>query len=509
MSNRTPTLSDLKNLTRDEWEDLCSLICILNYSAHRIEDHLGKGNGLDAFRETETGIEGWQIRRFNDRLALKQEKRIRENITLANDKCLLELNKPLTKFTIIFNINPEPGHIKKIGEIQRLTSIKDWAKEEYGVDFEYKGISWVLVMLLKNPTLKPELFENITESLKEISASLHAETFDIKKELALILENNSLSKELKEILNTLLKEANIHYKRGIEHESKEEFEKSIRSICDALRLIEGKDVDSILEGKILSFLSGVESTVGYLEDAVKHSERSIILLKEEPDSDYYISAKGNLAFSFFMEQKYDKAKKIFQQILLHFESSGNLLDVVRTLTHLLEIEIRTRNFEKAVTISDRILSTSTALEEVLGGANHITIASIATVANLYAEIGITDQDHIFLNKAVELYKKIEDITAGNIQRLHITAKFGRARCTWNLDQLEEAETIFKEVINDAKGFLPKVSTDAKYNLALMLIELEQYEKARQYLEKSILEYESIGDFSSVKDAQDMILRTKK
>jgi hypothetical protein len=71
MVNRTPFKGDLGKLLREEWEDLCALICTSFFSANRVEDHFGKGNGLDSFRETPNGVEGWQFKKTNNRLGKK------------------------------------------------------------------------------------------------------------------------------------------------------------------------------------------------------------------------------------------------------------------------------------------------------------------------------------------------------------------------------------------------------------------------------------------------------
>ncbi|OUR86656.1 hypothetical protein A9Q81_28165 [Gammaproteobacteria bacterium 42_54_T18] len=505
MNNRTPSIADLAQLDRDEWENFCSLICVLNYSAHRIEDHLGKGNGLDAFRETDKGIEGWQIRRFNDRLGLKQENRIKENITLAHEKSISELDQPLVMFTIIFNIDPEPGHKGKIGEIERLNKIKQWAKTKYNVKFEYKGISWVLLMLLNNPTLKPELFEDINKSLKDVSNSLHGEIFDLKSQITSLIEVNTLTGKVKNMFNILLNEANVHYKRGLDFESEEEFRKSILSLNDALRLIEDQDIDITLEGKTLSLLAGLEGTIGYLERAIQHSKKAINLLKSDTENDFYIFAQGNLALSLYMNQEYQQPKIILNNILNHFENKGNLLEIVRTLTHLLQIEIFTKNFKSAFELADRIRTSSDALGKILGPSD-VTISSLGTVANLYTEIGIQRQDKRFLREAVDLFTKVEAITnCTSLKRINVTTKAARARCLWNLDKIEEAIDLFKEVIIEAKDFLPKISTDAKYNLALLMRELKQPDKVRQYLSEAIEEYKKMGDYPSAEDAQGLLL----
>lgn len=510
MASRTPSQDDLNKLSRDEWENLCALICSSVYSTHRIEDHFGKGNGLDAFREIEDGVEGWQFRKFNDRLGSKQAARIKENIILAKEKCLSELKKPLLKFTIFFNIDPEPGHLNTTGEIERLTTIKEWSKVEQNINFTYMGITGVLQMLLKNPTLKPELFENVIEAISNVGASLHNDIFDIKKELQKLTNKNPLEGKLKEAFDLLIKEARTHYNRGKDLESEEEYRKSITSLEDALRLIENKDINVELEGTILAFISGVEVITGYLQKAIDHGSRAIELLHDKEKSvEHYVFAKGNLAYALYINQEYVNSKKYFLEILGYFESEGNLLEIVRTLNHLLELETQSGSLDSAFKYIDRIRFACAELDKLLGPTN-VSASALGGVANLYAEVGVKLQNKDFLNKAVELFTVIEIAAKKNdFKRMWLGSRSSRARCLWNLDKLEEAEQLYEEIIIEGKEFLPKVAIDAKFNLALLLIELKQLDKSKKLLTESVKEYEIIGDLPSVQDARNMLKKLNK
>jgi hypothetical protein len=128
MASKTPSLDTVSNLNRDEWEELCSSICSMIFSTHRVEDRFGKGNGLDAWRNNGGKVEGWQFRRFNERLGARQAKHIKTNISLAQERSKNEIKRPLDKFIIIFNIDPEPGHQGQKGEIERLSEIRNGQK---------------------------------------------------------------------------------------------------------------------------------------------------------------------------------------------------------------------------------------------------------------------------------------------------------------------------------------------------------------------------------------------
>jgi len=229
-------------------------------------------------------------------------------------------------------------------------------------------------------------------------------------------------------------------------------------------------IDVELEGKILSFLSGVEVITGFLKNAIEHAIRATELLNGKKDSlEHYVFARGNLAFALYMNQEYTKSKRYFLEVLNHFENQGNLLEIVRTLSHLLELETQSGSVESAIELIDRVQVASIELERLLGSTN-VTVASLGSVANLYAEIGVKTQNNEFLNKAVALFVKIESASKEqNFKRMWLNSKSSRARCLWNLDKLEEAEKLYTEIIIEAKEFLPKVSIDAKFNLALLLM----------------------------------------
>jgi hypothetical protein len=163
---RIPDIDQVASLSRDDWQDLCAAICSLLYGSHRVEDRFGKGNGLDAWREGAEGTEGWQFRRLDGRLGQPQINHLKENMILAHRRSIEEMQKPLITFTAVINIDPQPGHKGTKGEIERVEELRRWAKENYGINFSYKGVNWIRTQLLKNPELRPDLFEDLGEAIK-------------------------------------------------------------------------------------------------------------------------------------------------------------------------------------------------------------------------------------------------------------------------------------------------------------------------------------------------------
>jgi tetratricopeptide (TPR) repeat protein len=504
MSSKIPSLDIVSNLGREEWEDLCSSICSLLYTSHRVEDRFGKGNGLDAWRSVSGNVEGWQFRRFNSRLADSQAAHIKENISLAQERSIQEIKKPLTRFTIIFNIDPEPGHKGQKGEIERLAEIEQWAKISYGIEFKFLGVTWVRTQLIKYPTIRPDLFENLNAAISDTKATILDNLFNIEKKLDAIGEHHVLEEKIKKAFETLTREASKHFERGKEFESQEEFIQAIGSLEDALRLIQDNEVDKQLEGKILAFLAGVQTITGFLSDAIKNAKEALLKLLPDKNREYFLFAKGNLSFAYYMNQEYDKSESLFYEILNEFETDGNLLEIVRTLGHITELHSMQNNIDKAIEWAERAKISSKSLDKIIGISN-ISISTLGTAANAISAIGCLHGGGVYpdaLKEAIGLYEYIESLTAKReLVRMRLNSKAARARCIWHLDRLDDAAKLYSEVSNEARSILPKVSTDSKFNLALLLSEMGKNEECEKLLFEAQQEYQKMGDLPSVLDTK--------
>ena len=507
MSSKIPSLDTVSKLNREEWEELCSSICSLLYSSHRVEDRFGKGNGLDAWRYNAGKVEGWQFRRFNSRLGDSQALHIKENITLAYERAINEIKKPLAKFTVIFNIDPEPGHKGKKGEIERLSDIEAWAKERYGIQFYFLGVTWVRTQLIKYPTIRPDLFEDLGAAISDTKKIILEGIFDIQKNLDSIGAQHVLEEKLKKAFETLIREASKHFERGKKYESQEEFLRSIDSLEDALRLIQDNKVDEQLEGKILTFLAGVQAITGFLSGAIKNAEKALSKLSPDESREYFLFAKGNLAFGYYMSQNYSQSESIFYEILHEFERDGNLLEIVRTLGHITELHSIQDNIREALDYGERAKKAAKDLDKIIGISN-ISISTLGTTANAMAAVGCLHGGGVYtaaLHDAIKIYEYIEKITGQNKEiRMRLNSKAARARCIWHLDHLDEAAKLYQEVSDEARPVLPKVSTDSKYNLALILSEMNKKDESRKLLLEAQQEYLKMGDLASVKDTKNML-----
>jgi hypothetical protein len=130
---RIPSLQDVAALDRDAWEDVCAALVALLFGAHRVEDRRGRGNGLDAWRRRHDGAYGWQFRRLDDRFGSVQAGKVRDNITNAIAWSISELGVPLRRFTLVLNIDPEPGHGKDDWRSWPLGRAPNWELRLHGV----------------------------------------------------------------------------------------------------------------------------------------------------------------------------------------------------------------------------------------------------------------------------------------------------------------------------------------------------------------------------------------
>ena len=85
--------------------------------------------------------------------------------------------------------------------------------------------------------------------------------------------------------------------------------------------------------------------------------------------------------------------------------------------------------------------------------------------------------------------------------MRLNSKAARARCIWHLDRLDEAAKLYSEVSDEARSILPKVSTDSKFNLALLLSETGKNEESKILLLEAQQEYQEMGDLPSVSDTK--------
>jgi hypothetical protein len=145
---------------------------------------------------------------------------------------------------------------------------------------------------------------------------------------------------------------------------------------------------------------------------LKNAEAALSKLASDSSREYYLFAKGNLAFARYMSQEYAKSEKLFHEILHEFECDGNLIEIVRTLGHITELHSMQNNIKDALSWGERAKKASKSLDDMIG-ISEFSISTLGTIANSISAIGCLHGGGVnkdALIDAINIYEYIEEIT---------------------------------------------------------------------------------------------------
>jgi tetratricopeptide (TPR) repeat protein len=497
---RIPTQADLEKLSRDEWEELCKDICMTYWDAVPVEDHLGRGNGLDCYLKTTNGIHGWQFRRFNERLGLPQEKELKEALERAKRWSTEKMTQPLVSFTAITSIDLQPSHGKEKGEIERIQELTQWAMSSHQVKFEHHGISWVRIKLLEKPHLRPGMFEDIPRMLKELQDSILSALPPATWE-----ETES---KLARALNVLLAQAQVHLRRGHAYHSDEEFRKAAGSISDALSLLEVTSEKAQI-ASVCASLAAAETYIGRFAQAIEHYQRACIMFSEcgKAETLEYWQARAGAAVAMYRSGRYDPAERELLATRDWFRANNNKAETLRTMTHLVELSTQKRDLQRAFELGEELLLSFLDLEDLNAYAPDVTAAfgALASVTLERGEIlrksGQPEAKELIMN-AESMYEGVERIgSEDKLGYIAFSARVQRGRCFWFMDDYGRAEELMKDVIARCPSDFGKVIADCQFNLGLMYREMGRLEKSRKMMRDAFQRYRELGDTSAVASAR--------
>jgi tetratricopeptide (TPR) repeat protein len=393
------------------------------------------------------------------------------------------------------------GHHSKKGEIQRLEELRAWAREAHAIAFEYRGATWVRQCLLRNPELRPDLFENLPDAIsaakREILQRLDSTTVDPGR-------IDQLEEQIADRLRVLLAEARVHHGRAREFGDEQQFAMAIRSWDDALRLVRGHGSAPVLEGEILAVLSGVQVLVGDLVAAETNARRAQELLGDHTSSPHYWWAVGNLAFLLSHTQNYAEARVLFGEVLNHYESEANIVEIARTIQQMAELAVQTKDTESALELGERLRKLNGSIVQAIGHSQ-LTIGFIGTAGQAYmlaADSLEPPTSNVLRGNALETFSSLRDMGAETgLVRLELIARAQIGFCLWHMDHLEDAETILREVVSQGDSTYAKVLADAQFNHSMVLNELNRHDEAVRTMNEARRRYREIGDLASMQDAE--------
>jgi tetratricopeptide (TPR) repeat protein len=483
------------------------------YNTERIEDRLGRGNGLDSFRQLETGgdIDGWQFRRFDDRLGLKQVNDLKKAVTRAVTACKNNLGAPLRTFTVFGSLDLEPGHGKQKGEDARISEFRQWCKTRYGVSTYYRGVTWVRSRLLKHPFLRPAMFEDLAGALnsmkEEILSSIGGE-----KDLHTALEE--LKKKSEGQLAVLVQEAKNHFERGRERGRDENWRLAVQSLQDAERLASAPGVEVSLLTQIQAVLTGLLSMVGRVGEAIETGRKAVATATLDSDSPFLRLAQGNLAIALADTQDYQGARSLLLEVLRMYEDAAEPSEVVRTLTNLLHIDVSIKNWGGAITWAKRLEEKRRQLDQIVGGVTDDSLNALGNIAAFHFKFALELPQPVQteeLKRARDSFQKLANVSRiANIRRTTIIAEATLADVLSLLGQWDDADAAFESALKagDEEG-LAKISADLLYNRALRLKEARRLGEASKVAADALNRYMVMGDLASKIDAEDLLTNIRR
>ena len=494
---RVPTAKQVADLSRDEWEGLCRALVAIVFQANGVEDRKGKGNGLDSYRRDALGVAGWQYKRFDDRFETKQAAVIRSGVKLASERVLAEMGAPLKEYSLWANIDLEPGHGRKKGEIARFERLRVEVARDTGVHLDFFGLTRVHALLLKHPSVRPDLFEDVASQIAALREELRRELTDAR----LIKTPDGTSAAVVR----LLEQANVHFARGLTFNSDELFFRAEESLLDARNLLVGLGADPALEARILVAQVAVHHRLGNLPKAEALGREALALL---PDlsTETAAWARGNLGLVLAAQQRYDEADLLLRGVLAFFEADDRQVEVVRTLTNLLELELNRKNIAAAAIWGERVEHAAARLDATAGVPSEVTLAALGALAS-----------GLIWTKEPELLRHAEQVLYGvqakarglKIARIWIPAMTQRAQALWFMDDRDQAAALYTDAIeaSDKLG-MAKQSADCAFNLALVTGEKNK-EMGVALMKDASQRYAAIGDAASQADAEQQLAEWRR
>lgn len=503
---RTPTATELSALSRDDWESLGHDLCGVIYDAERVEDRLGRGNGLDAVRQLDEAgtVDGWQFRRFDDRLGNTQIVKLREAVDRAVATCGKAFSAPLRKFTVFGNIDLQPGHGKVKGEDARFSEFRDWCETQHGVEATYRGVTWVRTRLLKYPYLRPELFEDIPSAINDAKRDI-LDALDGQTAMRRALDE--LKAQADGQLAVLAGEATLHFERGQERGQAEEFRRAIESLRDAERLARAPGVEPRLHLRVQIILTGTLYVSGFLTDAVSCGRDAVAAAEQLDEPNLLRLAMGNLALALSDSQEYQEARKLFLKVLRMDEDAAESAEIVRTLANLLSVDVRRKDWGRAAAWVRRLEPEVLALDKMIG-PSQTSINTLGNIATFYLDRALTLPEPM-QTQGFELAAKMfsslaETCRQAGLSRTLALTESNTARVLWFLNRYKESDAAFDRAVESAGEDLGKVAADSRYNQAIMRAEAGRMNGALIAATDALHRYERIGDAPSALDARNLI-----
>jgi tetratricopeptide (TPR) repeat protein len=223
-------------------------------------------------------------------------------------------------------------------------------------------------------------------------------------------------------------------------------------------------------------------------------------------SDDLAHARGNLALVLRDQQRYAESRSLLLQTLDHFEHTGEQFEIVRTLTHLLELGCNRRDPQEVLRWRDRLRPALTQLEGETGTTD-VSVSATGALANGILMFATESGDTAALKTAETLFASVEATSRKNGKRmLTVAALAQRAGAVRYQDRLPEALALYQQARQEAEAaHLQKIAADSLYNEAIVCHEMGDAQAIERMLAARD-RYRQLGDHESEEDAADSVAR---
>jgi nucleoside phosphorylase len=414
-----------------------------------------------------------------------------------------------------------------------IKAICDWADGEKAKDKTARqgraaknAAKFVLHALQQVPlsqtTSAPSIRTGLAESLlTQISADvgttasktgeLATSVADLRDIVKSLTERQTISERERLAISVLIEQASVHMERGLEKQSSEEYQASINHLIDALNLVRKVDPDPALRGRILVPLAAAETHVGKLEDSIAHYQEAVAALASLPDLEkHFWHARAGLAVALFRAQRYGEAADGLAAALAHYESKKDDIEILRTFTHLVELNLNRSSLKEAIDWGRRLLE-HTKKPALWDPMTAELLSALGALSSIKLAVGLKmqqvgDRECVRqLKAAEEEFLKVEKLADdGGLVFHKYVSMSQRARCLWYQSEHGKASEIFETLVKLAQVQFGKLAADTQFNYACMLREQGRNEKARRLFQNACRRYVELGDTASANDAREQI-----
>jgi len=331
---------------------------------------------------------------------------------------------------------------------------------------------------------------------------MHSEIQTLREVKALLVDRPTISDRERDAISVLIEQATIHHQRGLDKQSEEEYQASIAHLLDALNLLRKVDPDAELRGRILIPLAGAEAQVGKFTDAMKHYDEALPILERIPVLEKLLwYAKAGRSLILCRQQRYEEAEAGLRAALAHFEARADGLEILRTLTHLVELNLNRHTLADTL-IWARRLHEHTDSKAIRGTISAELVSALGALASVNFAIASEQHELTLLRESERDFANIEEMAMRlDLDLQRYTAMSQRARCLWYQRRYHEATALFETLIKATGSEFGKLAADSEYNYAIMMHEQHNKKEAIRLHKSALRRYEDLGDTASAEDAR--------